>query len=289
MSLNIPSGNKYVKFEVSSSSTAPSSGSYKLIVDDVVFTYTSDKEEATWTLDPTSATVLEGENTTLQLTTNYDGTLTFKSEDEDVATVSYNSSTKEITITGVATGATTITVTGAATTKYSAIAKSIDVTVNHEELANNFSATLGSLGYSYFGLSPKGTGNDNYAQPDVTSTSKTDSNGITISFARNGSSNTKPRFDAAYTRFYVGNTLTVTAPTGSYITKIVFTEPSSGKGWEGGMSVETGDYINSEKTWYATSNDVTELVLTETTGTNRIGGMLVYLYRNTVPHEVVYL
>ena len=282
VSLDIPSGNKYVKFEVSSSSTAPSSGNYKLIVDDVVFTYSSDKEDATWTLDPTSATVVEGENTTLQLTTNYDGTLNFESTDTDIATVSYNSSTKVITISGVAAGSTTITVTGAATTKYSAIDKSIDVTVTHEELANNFSATLGSLGYSYFGLTP--TGSNTYAE--ATSVSKTDATGVGLDFDKVDGNNV--RFDGLYVRFYKKNTLTVTAPTGSYITKIVFTEPSTDKSWSGSMTTgatPVGDYVSSEKTWYATETGTTSVVFTND-NTKRIGGMVVYLYRNTIPATI---
>ena len=87
------------------------------------------KETATWTVTPASATVVAGESTVLDLTTNYDGTLNFVSENEEVATVSYNASTKKITISGVAKGATTINVTGAATETYKAISKTIDVTV----------------------------------------------------------------------------------------------------------------------------------------------------------------
>ena len=236
-------------------------------------------ETATWTLDPTSATVMAGQSTTLQLTTNYDGTLNFTSNDTDVATVSYNASTKVITVTGVAAGATTISATGAATATYKAISKSINVTVSHAELASNVTDVMSGFGYTYFGYTTEG----DYAQPDVTSTDKTDSYGVTISFARAGSSNTKVRFDENCVRFYKGNTLTVTAPTGSYLTKIVFTEPSSKKGWDGSMTASSGEYINVEKTWYATSTGVTSLVLTETDATNRIGGMKVYLNTSSVP------
>ena len=275
VSLDIPSGNEYVKFEVSSSSTAPSSGNYKLIIDDVVFTYASDKETPTWSLDPTSATVNFGESTTLQLTTNYDGTLTFESEDTDIATVSYNSSTKVITVNGIAAGSTKITATGAATATYEAVSKNITVNVTHPELASNMNDVMGPLGYSYFGLTPSGS--DTYAQPDVTSTNKTDAYGITVSWARNDSKNTKPRFDVDYTRFYSGNTLTVTAPTGSTLRKIVFTEPATDKGWSGSMTTgDVGDYVSSEKTWYATTDDVASIVFTSD-ATKRIGGMKVYL------------
>ena len=273
VSLDIPSGNKYVKFGVSSTSTAPgSSSNYKLIVDDVVFTYSSSLTPASWTLTPASATVVEGQSTKLQLTTDYDGTLTFTSNDTDVATVSYNSSKGEITVEGIAAGSTTISVTGAATSTFEAINKSIDVTVTYPELESNAVDVMGPLGYSYFGLTPEGSGT--YVQPDVTSTDKTDGYGVSISFARAGSSNTKPRFDAAYMRLYAGNTLTVTAPAGATLRKIVFTEPATGKSWDGSMTPDQGSYV--EKTWYATTDDVTEVVFTDD-GTKRIGGMEVYL------------
>ena len=278
VSLDIPSGNKYVKFEVSSSSTAPGSGNYKLIVDDVTFTYSSDKETPTWSLSPASATVMEGETTDLVLTTNYDGTLSFESADTDIATVSYNSSTKVLTVTGVAAGTTTISATGDATSTYSAISKTIDVTVTHTELPYNVTDVMGPLGYSYYGLTPSGS--DTYAQPEVASTTLTDAYGVTIVWAK-AEGGTYPRYDAEYTRFYNGNTLTVTAPVGSYITKIVFTEPGSGKSWAGDMTANSGDYVSDSKTWYATS-DVSSVVLTNS-GTKRIGGMEVYLMRNYVP------
>ena len=83
----------------------------------------------TWTLSPASATVTAGESIVLDLTTNYDGTLNFESENEDVATVSYNSSTKKVTVNGIARGTTTINVTGDATANYKAIDKSISVIV----------------------------------------------------------------------------------------------------------------------------------------------------------------
>ena len=85
--------------------------------------------DATWSLSPSSATVTAGEAVVLDLTTNYDGVLSFDSNDEDIATVSYNPSTKKITINGIAVGFTTINVTGAATEDYNAIDKSINVLV----------------------------------------------------------------------------------------------------------------------------------------------------------------
>lgn len=238
---------------------------------------------AAWSLDPTSAVVSAGESTALQLTTDYDGELTFASNDESIATVSYNSSTKVITVTGVAVGETTISVTGAATSTYNAINKVIGVTVNHSELESNFTDVMGPFGYSYFGLTPEGE--YTYVQPDVTSTDKTDSYGLQMSFAK-ASGGTLPRFDSNYVRFYQNNTLTITAPAGSYITKIVFTEPTSGPEWKGTMTVEEGDYVNSVKTWYATSTGVTSIVFTGKDGTNRIGGIKVYLMATSIQATV---
>ena len=281
VSLDIPSGNQYVKFEVSSSSTAPSSGNYKLIVDDVTFTYTSSKVDASWTLDPTSATVMAGESTTLQLTTNYDGTLNFVSNNEDVAMVSYNSTTKVITVSGVAAGTTNIAVLGDATSNYNAISKSIPVTVNRSELAYNMTDVMGPLGYSYFGLTgDKGTSPNEYAQPDEISRTKTDAYGVTLLFEK-GESSTALRYDASYMRFYNKNTLTVTAPSGSYITKIVFTEPELGKSWAGSMTADNGEYVEGYKTWYANETGVTSVVLTND-NTKRIGGIEVYLMVSSV-------
>ena len=91
---------------------------------------------ATWALSPASATVAAGESTVLDLTTNYDGTLSFESDDTDIATVSYDSSTKKITVNGIAVGTTTINVTGAVTANYKAIDKTISVIVQKSLAAN---------------------------------------------------------------------------------------------------------------------------------------------------------
>lgn len=281
VSLDIPSGNKYVKFAVSSSSTAPESGNYKLIVDDVVFTYSSNLEIPTWSVNPASANVAIGESTTLQLTTNYNGTLAFESADEDIATVSYNPSTKVITVNGIAGGSTTITATGAATSTYEAISKNISVTVVHAELPSNVIDVMGSLGYSYFGLTgDQGTSPNEYAQPDEDSRTKTDAYGVTLLLEK-GESSTNLRYDRLYLRIYQKSILTITAPTGSTIRKIVFIEPSSGKSWSGSFTVEDGDYVSNEKTWYATSEDVTSVEFLND-ATKRIGGIEVYLQATKV-------
>lgn len=282
VSLDIPSGNQYVKFGVNSSSTAPKSGNYKLIIDDVVFTYSSSKEDATWSVDPASVSIMENELAYLQLTTNYDGTLTFTSNDEDVVVVEYNPSTKVITVLGGKAGSTTISVTGDATENFNAINKIIDVTVNHNELTYNLVDELGPLGYDYYGLTPSGS--DTYVQPKDESTERTGNYGVTILWEK-AEGGTYPRFDQAYTRFYQKNTLTVTAPAGSYITKIVFVEPTSGKSWSGSMTASTGNYVSDVKTWYATEENITSVVLTND-NTKRIGEIDVYLKATSLPISV---
>ena len=276
VSLDIPSGNKYVKFEVSSSSTAPTEGNYKLIVDDVVFTYSSTTVDATWSLNPASAVVVAGQSTDLQLTTNYDGTLIFVSDDPLIATPSYNTTTKVITITaGATTGTTTISVTGAATATYSAINKTINVTVKHAELESNAIDEFGPLGYSYFGMTPEGSN----AYTEAVAAGRSDYHGVDFLFNRGGESNTKLRFDADYMRFYKGNTLTVTAPAGATLRKIIFKEPATGKAWAGSMSLDGtayGEYVSEEKTWYATSDDITSVKFTND-ATKRIASIEIYL------------
>lgn len=251
------------------------SGSTGMWVSKVVVTTASSdtRDVATWSLDPISATVTAGSSTTLQLTTNYDEDLTFTSNNPSIATVSYNSSTKVITVEGVAAGTTTISATGTDSENYKDISKSISVTVNYPEQAYNFTDVMSGFGYSYFGLTP--TGSNTYVQP-TSSTTKTDNYGVTIMFEKNEGAY-DPRFDANYVRFYNGNKLTVTAPTGSYITKVVFTEPGSGSEWKGSISANSGVYFDFEKTWYAASSNITSVELSGTTGTNRIGGLKVYL------------
>ena len=243
---------------------------------EVEFDNASTLETATWSVSPEAATIVLGQSTTLQLATNYDGTLNFESNDESIATVSYNPDKKEITVNGIAVGTTTISVTGAATSTYYGINKIIDVTVDFAQLDNNATDVMGPLGYSYFGLTPEGE--SAYVQPEVASTDKTDVYGVAISFAK-AEGSYYPRFDEDHTRFYGNNTLTVTAPAGATLRKIVFTEPAKGKVWGGSMTPDQGSYEESAKTWFATTEDVTEVVFTDD-GTKRIGGMEVYLMMN---------
>ena len=130
VSLDIPSGKKYVKFGVSSSSTAPTSGNYKLIVDDVVLTYENSSSSL---LDPGLAfasseqTITLGDSFTLpELTNNGDGTVTFTSSNTAVATI--NSTTGEVEV--LSAGKAVFTASSAETETYRAGRATFTLTVN---------------------------------------------------------------------------------------------------------------------------------------------------------------
>ena len=253
----------------------------RLYIVSVTVYYEEDEGEgvtASWSLDPTSANVMAGESTSLQLTTNYDGTLTFTSNATSIANVSYNSSSKVITVTGVAAGKTTISATGDATATYNAINKVISVTVNRVEVAYNATEIITDLGYQFWDEIAAAEGSADEINGRQ--------NGVTIKVEK--ASGTAPRADAAYLRFYKKSDMTITAPAGSYITKIVFTEPDSGASWSGSMTVdddEKGEYVSDDKTWYATVENVTSVKLTGQGNTKRIGGVKVYLYK-TIPISI---
>ena len=96
----------------------------------------SNQVNAAWDISPSIAKVTIGGSTVLDLTTNYDGTLSFVSDNTDIATVSYNTSNKKITVNGIAAGSTTISVTGDATETFNAIDETIVVLVR-KDLATN--------------------------------------------------------------------------------------------------------------------------------------------------------
>lgn len=86
--------------------------------------------DATWSINPAEMSVKAGETAIATVTTNYDGTLTAKSNDETIATASYANGM--LTVNGVKGGNTVITLSGIATSKYNAIEKTIDVVVTAE-------------------------------------------------------------------------------------------------------------------------------------------------------------
>ena len=139
-------------------------------------------------------------------------------------------------------GTTSVSVT--ATYEDKTATKTInDLTVNehiitpgeYELLLNNvFFGTTAGTNISSFPTSAK--------QDDIT---------VTL----NGSG-TKTRTDAANVRMYTGNTLTFSVPVGYLITSIAFTEPSSGTQWDGKITVNPGDYDETNKSWSGLAQDV---------------------------------
>lgn len=126
-------GQSSATFNVSASSGK--TGQVKLTA--VTVAYTSgeiEKDDATWAVDPSSITVMEGKTATAVFTTDYDGSLNIVSNDPETATVSVEGTT--ITVSGVKEGSTTISVSGEATAAYKAIAKTIDVTVEKKALVD---------------------------------------------------------------------------------------------------------------------------------------------------------
>ena len=219
-----------------------------------------------WTVTPSSAEMVSGNSVELAITTDYDGTLSFMPTDASIATCNYNSSSKKLTINGLKAGTTTIQATGEATVAYKAINKTIDVIVSVNEIPHNAIETVANLGYNFWDeiTSSGSTSNEiNGAQ-----------NGVSFNVVK-GEGNA-PRADGIYFRFYQKNVMTITAPSNCYITKIEFKEPSSNAEWNGTIIPEEGIYYNDIKTWYAESL-INSIVLTGKTGTNRIGGMVIYL------------
>ena len=109
---DVPTGGKYIKFEVGNGSTKPSSGNIKFIIDDVVFTYEAGGSSVAVTGVTLNKSELElevDENETLTATVApsnaSDKSVSWSSDDESVATVANG------VVTAVAEGTATITVT----------------------------------------------------------------------------------------------------------------------------------------------------------------------------------
>ena len=93
----------------------------------VYYTGSVVKTDASISFDPSSVTIGEGLNTTVNITTNYDKELTVSSNSEN-ATASISG--KVITINGVSTGNAVITVSGTGSELYNDVNETINVTVN---------------------------------------------------------------------------------------------------------------------------------------------------------------
>lgn len=235
---------------------AKSEASYTLTVTD-----TRTKPDLTFAENTQSVTVDETLDAPI-LTNPNNLVVTYSSDNTSVATVDANGN-----VTGVAAGTATITASFDGNDEYKPGSASYTIIVNKEELAYNVKETISNLGYEFWSeiTSSKSSADEiNGSQ-----------NGISIKIEK--ATGTAPRADDSYVRFYKNCLMTISAPSGAYITKIQFLEPSTEAKWEGSMDVNKGFYDNSSKTWYATETDVTKLVLTGVTGTNRIGGMEIYL------------
>ncbi|MEE0921203.1 MAG: bacterial Ig-like domain-containing protein [Paludibacteraceae bacterium] len=63
--------------------------------------------------------------------------------------------------------------------------------------------------------------------------------------------------NATQTRFYKDQTFTISVPEGYLIKSITFAEPASDKKWDGSITVNTGTYTDSTKTWTGSAQEVT--------------------------------
>lgn len=254
------SGTIVISFNAGSSS---SSCWIKKIVVTYAANITDNRTNPELVYTVTSQTINIGETLTAPALTNpYDLSVTYSSDKTSVATVDANGN-----VTGVAAGTATITASFDGNDEYKPGSASYTIIVNREELAYNVKETISNLGYDFWSeITSSGSSADEINGSQ---------NGIDIKIEK--ATGTAPRADGNYVRFYKNCIMTISAPTGSYFTKIVFKEPLSGNEWKGTMDPDKGDYDNTEKTWYASETGVTKLVLTGVTGTNRIGGMEIYL------------
>lgn len=84
--------------------------------------------------------------------------------------------------------------------------------------------------------------------------------GVTVVSGCSSSAGSKTYYDAGHVRYYVDSYLKLTAPSGYAITKVVFSEPSTDKKWDAtestGITVNSGVYTHSNKTWEGLSSQV---------------------------------
>ncbi len=103
---------------------------YVLDVDDIQIVTDKTVADGAWTIDDetvTSETIYVGGTATAVFTTTSDGSVSYTSDNEAIATVS-----EEGVITGIAAGTATITATAAETETYTSVIKSITITVKNE-------------------------------------------------------------------------------------------------------------------------------------------------------------
>ncbi|MBR1682005.1 MAG: Ig-like domain-containing protein [Bacteroidaceae bacterium] len=161
------------------------------------------------------------------LTNPSGGAVTWESDDTDVVTV--NSAGQ---LTAIAAGTATITATIAATDTYLGGSASYEVTVYDPaiievDFTNNVFALESNKQEASYELSYKG---------------------VTFAFNKGTNNSNSPRIDGGatspkYARLYTGNTMTLTAPTGYTISKIVFDFN------KGSLTNSDNTYKSSATTW----------------------------------------
>ena len=190
-------------------------------------------------------------------------TVTWESSDPTIATIDGSGN-----VLLVKAGTTTITATYAGDATHAASIDTYELIVADSRQETEVTAVFN---YTFFGLTPVGTAV--YAQPDVENTSIVYKN-VTFNAIRNDG--TKVRYDADHLRLYNKNTLTITAPTGYYITNITLV--STGGDWATGMSANVGTYndeLDSDKKAYWVG--FAQSVSFTPAGTHRIASAIVTL------------
>lgn len=200
--------------------------------------------ESAWSVE--AEDVLEGETAKATFATKYTGTVTYTSSDEKVATVS-----AEGVITAVAKGTATITATTAEGEGFTASTTTIKINVIKTG-ESVFTKT------EFEGQGTQSTGSE----------VKAEKNGVTVSIARgywkNGENHVKvygSKYNADKTEITEPSTITITAPEGKHLEKVVLTSTSTGyiQTW----TVDGKELTISEATatWEGEANEIT-IVLT---------------------------
>ena len=263
---DIPEGNKYIKFAISSNSTKPSKSNAQLTIDDIVFTYeeegsSSSAVATTTAIDATSLT-----NTDVHTSTTA-GTLTATVKDNDGsaiegAAVTWSSSNTDVAtidengaVTLVAAGTTTITASYAGVKdEYQSSSDTYELQVTssapkEQKMEVELPLTNGAESFNC------STGTDN----TTTSRSFTQDD-ITVTYSKG----TGSQIYAASTgiRIYGGNSLSFEAPEGYVIVKVVLTTSSTDN-----LTTSDGSYDGTSHTWTGSASTVT---LTRPSGSGNV-------------------
>ena len=181
-------------------------------------------------------------------------TVTYSSSDETVATVD-----EDGIITFVKAGSTTITVSYAGNAEYEECEESYElVLIDSTPQETSIEVTTN---YEWLGVSSGGSLSEFPKEIDCS--------GVTATISGAG---TKTRGDDTYIRLYAKNTLQLTAPTGYYVTKVVFDH----KAGSNTVTVDGGTWMSSTSTWTGGANSV-KFTIGGTSGNNQINGFTVTL------------